>query len=75
MPIEADAVLYFGCKVDKIKKTIPKNRLFLAGTAGFEPASAGVKVPCLTAWRRPNIVWDIKIRKASALRSVFKWGG
>ncbi len=39
--------------------------LFLAGTAGFEPASAGVKVPCLTAWRRPNI----KIRKAEALRN------
>jgi hypothetical protein len=28
---------------------------FLAGTAGFEPANAGVKVRCLTAWRRPNI--------------------
>lgn len=27
----------------------------LAGTAGFEPADEGVKVPCLTTWRRPNI--------------------
>ena len=24
------------------------------GPAGFEPSSAGVKVLCLTAWRRPN---------------------
>ena len=27
----------------------------LAGLAGFEPANAGVKVLCLTAWRQPNI--------------------
>ena len=27
---------------------------FLAGAAGFEPTNAGVKVPCLTAWRHPN---------------------
>ena len=27
----------------------------MAGTAGFEPADEGVKVPCLTAWRRPCI--------------------
>ncbi len=26
----------------------------MAGAAGVEPASAGVKVPCLTAWLRPN---------------------
>ena len=26
----------------------------MAGTAGFEPAGEGVKVPCLTTWRRPN---------------------
>ena len=29
--------------------------LFMAGMAGFEPADAGVKVPCLTTWRHPNI--------------------
>ena len=30
---------------------------FFAGPAGFEPASAGVKVLCLTAWRYPyNVV-------------------
>ena len=27
----------------------------VAGTAGFEPAGEGVKVPCLTTWRRPNL--------------------
>ena len=27
----------------------------LAGVAGFEPASAGVKVPCLAAWRYPIV--------------------
>ena len=26
----------------------------LAGAAGFEPANAGSKVRCLTAWRRPT---------------------
>ena len=28
----------------------------MAGVAGFEPANAGVKVPCLTAWRHPKIL-------------------
>ena len=28
--------------------------LIMAGMAGFEPTNAGVKVPCLTAWRHPN---------------------
>ena len=35
---------------------------YLAGMAGFEPANEGVKVPCLTAWRHPNIWcrwWDL----------------
>ena len=27
---------------------------FLVGLAGFEPTDAGVKVPCLTAWRQPS---------------------
>ena len=25
----------------------------LAGVAGFEPTNAGIKIPCLTAWRHP----------------------
>lgn len=39
----------------------------MAGMAGLEPASEGVKVPCLTTWRHPNgygryskkMGWDI----------------
>ena len=27
--------------------------IFLAGVAGFEPTNAGIKIPCLTAWRHP----------------------
>ena len=30
--------------------------LIMAGMAGFEPTNAGVKVPCLTAWRHPNMM-------------------
>ena len=26
----------------------------MAGVAGFEPAHAGIKTRCLTAWRHPN---------------------
>ena len=26
----------------------------MAGPAGFEPANAGTKTQCLTAWRRSN---------------------
>ena len=36
------------------EKSHPKGGSFVAGVAGFEPASAGVKVLCLTAWRYPN---------------------
>ena len=31
----------------------------LAGVAGFEPASAGVKVLCLTTWRYPHNWWTV----------------
>lgn len=24
--------------------------------AGFEPANEGIKIPCLAAWRYPNVV-------------------
>ena len=30
-----------------------RHRIFLAGMAGLEPASEGVKVPCLTTWLHP----------------------
>ena len=43
----------------------------MAGDAGFEPANAGVKVPCLTAWLIPIIgVGDeIRTRKHSAWKA------
>lgn len=28
----------------------------MAGVVGFEPTNAGIKIPCLAAWRRPNNV-------------------
>ena len=39
------------------KKEQTKVCSFLSGMAGFEPTNAGVKVPCLTAWRHPNITF------------------
>ena len=27
----------------------------MAGVEGFEPSNVGVRVPCLTTWRHPNI--------------------
>ena len=33
---------------DEIKK--------MAGAGGIEPPDAGIKIRCLTAWRRPNAV-------------------
>ena len=46
------------------RKTFQKNKICflkcLAGVAGFEPTGAGIKIPCLTAWRHP---------------SKSKWGG
>ena len=27
----------------------------MAGVAGFEPTNAGIKIPCLTAWRHPIV--------------------
>ena len=33
----------------------------VAGSAGFEPANAGTKTQCLTAWRRPTIARTMTI--------------
>ena len=30
--------------------------VLLAGVEGFEPSNVGVRVPCLTTWRHPNII-------------------
>ena len=45
--LEISAFLVFSCL--HLNQT-----LIMAGMAGFEPTNAGVKVPCLTAWRHPN---------------------
>ena len=36
-------------------RTLILQGFLLVGLAGFEPADAGVKVLCLTAWRQPNL--------------------
>ncbi len=51
-------IAYFNTKTVKSKN--PLNRsdredLTMAGIAGFEPTSDGVKVRCLTAWLYPKI--------------------
>ncbi len=35
---------------------ILQNAHWLAGAGGFEPPHGGIKIPCLTTWRRPNSV-------------------
>jgi hypothetical protein len=32
----------------------PENQECVAGAGGFEPPHGGIKIRCLTAWRRPN---------------------
>ena len=41
----------------------------MAGVAGLEPANAGVKVPCLTAWLHPNIAGISKTEGPERTRS------
>ena len=42
----------------------------LAGPAGFEPTGDGVKVRCLTAWRRPKVFF-IELKPPKELFSGF----
>ena len=48
------------CRVAVITTLVKPRRAFntlasnMAGVAGFEPANAGIKTRCLTAWRHPN---------------------
>ena len=51
----------------------PKNNL--AGTAGFEPADAGVKVPCLTPWLRPNIIFNLAVTSFNITHNTTHFGG
>ena len=50
----------------------------VAGTAGFEPAGEGVKVPCLTTWLHPCICREEKARagaEAPGPYALLVWGG
>ncbi len=56
--------------VGRISKKLARWAIFskLAGPAGFEPANAGTKTQCLTAWRRPNLQ-DILTRRPRKRKS------
>ncbi len=43
---------------------ILQNAHWLAGAGGFEPPHGGIKIPCLTTWRRPNSVEQFTARRA-----------
>ncbi len=49
---------------------------FLAGAGGFEPPHGGIKIPCLTTWRRPNSVERFAARSGLAVsrRSLSEGG-
>ena len=42
----------------------------MAGIAGFEPTSDGVKVRCLTAWRRLSIYSTLLIIKKTSRQRI-----
>ena len=46
----------------------------LAGPAGFEPTGDGVKVRCLTAWRRLNIYKIVVQRTCTVVRILMHTG-
>jgi hypothetical protein len=46
----------------------------MAGVAGFEPTSAGVKVPCLTTWLHPNVSLEDRKHDRISSRLVEKMG-
>ena len=61
----------------KIKKqTRPSDEsVFWLGRRDSDPRDAGVKVLCLTAWRRPNILIVKTPTAFNYGRINFKWGG
>ena len=44
----------FRMKNRKMKEAPEPPAQLLAGAGGIEPPHGGIKIPCLTAWRRPN---------------------
>ena len=50
-------MIYQACGLDKKTSNfcLTKVAYFLAGVEGFEPSNVGVRVPCLTTWRHPNV--------------------
>jgi hypothetical protein len=41
-----------------------RSRDWLAGAEGIEPSNAGIKIQCLTTWRRPTRVAPYKASRA-----------
>ena len=63
---QVHAILKIGINIKIVvilsKQKIPKSCdlgsiISVAGSAGFEPANAGTKTQCLTAWRRSNLLY------------------
>ena len=48
---------------------IPKISDWMAGAGGIEPPNGGIKIPCLTAWLRPNGPERAKSDLADLLRA------
>jgi hypothetical protein len=44
----------------------------MAGAAGFEPTNAGVKVPCLTTWLRPNMGWMVGLEPTISRATIWR---
>ncbi len=43
----------------------------MAGVAGFEPTNAGIKIPCLTAWRHPIAFANKKYGAGDKFRTCY----
>jgi hypothetical protein len=44
----------FESRMEVCPQDIDNTEIFLAGAGGFEPPYDGIKIRCLTTWRRPN---------------------
>ena len=50
-----DALIFLPHKIQLLACVFDFYTNDMAGVVGFEPTDEGVKVPCLAAWRYPNI--------------------